>query len=887
MSSDSVRSDDILKQGKNIYYGIYGLLLTVIVVFALIFSVFLFQQAELAENDDLANNYHLAINENALVIINESENTRLWFRDHVVGSKDTGYEHQVITLLTLADKVKALDIVVDSRIKNIKQIHEQYENPEHEGIVDVLQKIKSQADKDLGDLLRAKSYSNRDIDEALFPLILITRQLQYLHEIDHSLLEEEQITIRNQYKTLLIGIGTLFLLLGLLVVIKLLRQVRHTLSEQVRMHVNTIENQERVQLLLDSTVEAICGVDMDGNCTFANTACLRMLGYELQEELLGRNLHVVLHHTRRDGELYPVEECKLHDARIHGEYTHASNEIFWRKDGTSIPVDYWSYPIMRNEEILGSVVTFMDITERLNVESALIHSEATMAEAQTIAHIGSWNWDIKTNELAWSDEIYRIFGANPQEFPATYDVFLEHIHPDDREAVTVAVKASLASHDVPYKVEHRIIREDSQERFIQEQGVVYRDAKDQPVRMIGTVLDITEKVISEQKLQKSQAEFSAVFESIPDAIIYANTKRRIQLVNSATLSLFGYPVDELFGKETKMLYAEEAGFDKTGLERFNENAKVEGLPYEMIYQRKDGSTFVGETLGTPVQAPNGKVLGFLGIVRDITERKQVENELEKYRDGLEELVSLRTKDLNTAEDELVRKERLATLGQLTATISHELRNPLGAMRPSLYVINKNIDPNNERLRQAVERVDRNISRCDHIIDELLDYTRVTNIDQQPHDLDTWLKNLVSEQDIPQEIKIETSFGLKERIVLFDSGRLQRAVINVIENACHAMTDTSGSELLQQDARLTVATQTSKDSFKIVISDNGTGISEEVLPKVFEPLFSTKGFGVGLGMPVVNQIMQQHGGGIEIDSKEGEGAIVTLWLPREQNKEATA
>jgi PAS domain S-box-containing protein len=131
------------------------------------------------------------------------------------------------------------------------------------------------------------------------------------------------------------------------------------------------ESEERSRLLLDSTAEGIYGLDLQGNCTFCNPACLRLLGYEDVEDLLGKNVHELIHHTRPDGSPYPEEECRIYQAFRQGKGTHVDDEVLWRADGTSFPAEYWSYPIRRNGELIGSVVTFLDITERRQAEEAL------------------------------------------------------------------------------------------------------------------------------------------------------------------------------------------------------------------------------------------------------------------------------------------------------------------------------------------------------------------------------------------------------------------------------------------------------------------------------------------------------------------------------------
>jgi len=239
-------------------------------------------------------------------------------------------------------------------------------------------------------------------------------------------------------------------------------------------------------------------------------------------------------------------------------------------------------------------------------------------------------------------------------------------------------------------------------------------------------------------------------------------------------------------------------------------------------------------------------------------------------------------NLREAQTELIRKNRLATLGQLTATVSHELRNPLGAMRPSIYIIEKRSDKDDERVQQAIERIDRNIDRCDHIIDELLDFTRITDLDLHLTHIDEWLESVIDEQDVPKDIRIEKNFSLNGLELAIDTARMQRAVINVFENACHAMMVDERIDEVRKGSCLCIKTVENEGCIKIIISDNGAGISSDILGKIFEPLFSTRAFGVGLGMPTIKQIMEQHGGGIEVNSDEGKGTAVTLWLPNSIN-----
>ena len=151
------------------------------------------------------------------------------------------------------------------------------------------------------------------------------------------------------------------------------------ISERVRAQAELLEKERMVRSLLDSTGEGIYGTDMDGNCTFANPSCLNLLGYESDADLLGRNMHALVHHTRANGKPYPVKECRIYRAFWEREGTHVVDEVMWRSDGTSFPAEYWSYPVESDGELVGCVVTYVDISERLQVEEELRQSEKMAA----------------------------------------------------------------------------------------------------------------------------------------------------------------------------------------------------------------------------------------------------------------------------------------------------------------------------------------------------------------------------------------------------------------------------------------------------------------------------------------------------------------------------
>ena len=268
--------------------------------------------------------------------------------------------------------------------------------------------------------------------------------------------------------------------------------------------------------------------------------------------------------------------------------------------------------------------------------------------------------------------------------------------------------------------------------------------------------------------------------------------------------------------------------------------------------------------GKPFFDAKGEFRGYRGSGRDITKEVAVEVELSRRVDE-------RTAELKAAQGELVRKERLSALGQLTATMAHELRNPLSAIRNTLFAVKETATSKGVDLERPLTRVERSVARCDRIINDLLDYTRVKELHLAEIACDPWIEEVLSEQHLPTGIDLERRLAA-DCMVAIDPERMRRVLINLIDNAAQAMPEDA------RERKITVTTAlVDEDHFEIAVADTGSGIAAETLPKVFEPLFSTKSFGTGLGLPMVKQIVEQHDGAISIASDVGKGTKVTVRL----------
>jgi two-component system, sensor histidine kinase and response regulator len=268
-----------------------------------------------------------------------------------------------------------------------------------------------------------------------------------------------------------------------------------------------IENGELARILLDSMAEAIYAIDMLGNCTFCNAACLRLLGYKDPVELIGKNMHRVMHHTRPDGAPYPSDECRIYLAFRRGEGSHVDDELVWCADGTGFPVEYWSYPIREKNILIGAVVTFIDITERRKAQHALQKSEEMFRQlAENIREV----FFIVTPDpprMAYISPAYEEVAKRPrQELYERADAWIESVHPEDRNRVVSVFEQSMQG--VATAMEYRLVRPDGSVRWIKARSFPVRDSQGKFGSSVGIAEDITDrkKALEEMEVARAAAE---------------------------------------------------------------------------------------------------------------------------------------------------------------------------------------------------------------------------------------------------------------------------------------------------------------------------------------------------------------------------------------------
>ena len=379
-------------------------------------------------------------------------------------------------------------------------------------------------------------------------------------------------------------------------------------------------------------------------------------------------------------------------------------------------------------------------------------------------------------------------------------------------------------------------------------------------RVLTVVEDVTERTNILKTIEDNETKLSLAVRTANVGYWHFDEVNDVYLdISEEYANIFGYTVEEFlenfrtYENDSNLIHPE----DREKVESAYNSLYDQTLEYRVFH--RDGSIVYVREIVKYLRDKNGNYTEAIGTLQDITDLKLAE---------LENTEML---------EKLHRKQRLSAVGQMVATVSHELRNPLSAIRLSFQMLQKQTETSGDKKTLRVhKRINRNIDRCDQIINELLDFTRMSELSKHPLQIGEWLESVISEQNIPHGIEVEKHYSLKEVELPFDSNRLRRAVINVVDNACQAMLDHTGE--IKKGSLLSISTRITGKRFEIAITDTGGGIPEKDLEKIFEPLYSTKSSGVGLGMSIIKQIMEQHDGDIEIESEENKGTTVTLWLP---------
>ena len=506
-------------------------------------------------------------------------------------------------------------------------------------------------------------------------------------------------------------------------------------------------------------------------------------------------------------------------------------------------------------------------------EELRLKSHAQLAEAQALARLGSWEWDITNDKITWSDEMYRLYGLEAQSEPIDYHRYQSLLHPDDREVSGEAVKRSLETGQ-PFSFDHRIVRPDGTERIFHARGRVVRGDDGKPIRMYGTGQDVTETRRAAAALQRA-AEYAArqataeaaaqhlnrVFAQAPVVIaVLAGPDHRFELVNENVYETIGR---SLLGRTVAEALPElaEQGFVKLLDTVFEKNEPFIG---NEIFARLTGEGEGGyfNFVFQPLSGDDG-VYAVLVVATDVSD-------LVRARLAAE-----------AAQREALAASRAKS--DFLARMSHELRTPLAAIIGYGELLSDGITgPINEEQKKQLGRIRSSANHLLSIIDEILTLARMeagkekveirdVDVSELMDSVASMAEPLASAKGLSFNVEIDPpDLSMKT-----DPVKLRQVLLNLLSNAVK-YTDAGG---------ITVRSEASDGMVSFMVTDSGVGVGEEHLEKIFEPFWQVehtttrRAGGTGLGLAVTRQFVDLLSGKIEVVSALGEGSTFKVSLPR--------
>ena len=693
-----------------------------------------------------------------------------------------------------------------------------------------------------------------------------------------------------------------------------LRLLNETLEQQVATRTKGLneEIEQRIEVeqalehavnqtrsILEAVGEGIFGLDKMGKTTFINPAGARMLGWDA-EELIGQNQHDMVHHMRADGSPYLHSDCLINKTLQTGQEQRVDGEVFWKKDGSNIPVEYFSAPIIEHGEVAGVVITFYDISERKRAEHALIESEQKFSAIADSAQDAIIMIDSAGDVVYWNPAASLITGYDRQEaigknlhhliVPERFQRVHEQAFPhfiNTGEGMAVGQTLELAAihkggHEFPVELSIS---------SVQLQGSWHA---------IGMLRDISKRKQIEADIRHSRATYQTLVDNLPQRIFYKD-KNSVYVSGNRQYALdLGIEPSELPGKTDMDFFPKELAEQY----RADDLRIIEAGEIEDIEERyfKDGEERYIHTVKTPLKDDDGNPAGVLGIFWDITEQKHAEQK----RQNLE--VQLR------------QAQKLESVGQLAAGIAHEINTPTQFVNDNTHFL-KDAFADYSQLLAAYDQLTKAaasgavpqalLSKVNALVEEIdTDYLKneIPMAISQSLDGLKRISKIVqamkefshpgSEEKTPANINraIETTIDVSrnewkycsELITEFDPelpqvpvilGEFNQVILNLIVNAAHSIDDVVRESGERGEIRIT--TTHDNEWAEIRISDTGKGIPEAIIKRIFDPFFTTKevGKGSGQGLAIAwSVIVDKHGGSIEVESEQGKGSIFTIRLP---------
>jgi PAS domain S-box-containing protein len=601
-----------------------------------------------------------------------------------------------------------------------------------------------------------------------------------------------------------------------------------------------------------------------------NQAALAMIRATHKKQLLGNLNRVIRFDAGQDlvDELVNIAAGRMEFSWEGTNYT---------LDGEKLSISlHWSTAPGYEDSLEKVLVSILNITERKRTEIALQESEEKFRSISEQMTDLIYLTDDRGIISFVSPAAESIFGYKPGDMEGHF--FSDFLAPADTAKAFEAFKLSISA-GLPNKNLELTMRRKDGSLFIGElNGNRYQ--KGDVIGTLGLIRDITERKQAQVELEQAEARYRQLFENSIEGIFQTTAAGHFITANPALVKILGYESLEDMNPTAKNL-ANKFYVQPGRRKEFRHDLEQDGeiTSFESEVYRKDGSTLWISENARLIRDGQGKILYYEGTLTDITARKQAEDALLQLNASLEQRVEERTRELRDAQEQLVRQEKLATLGQLAGGVGHELRNPLGVINSAVYYL-KLVQPDaDEKIKKYHLIIEQEVNTAGRIINDLLDFGRIVSPDRQPVSVPELLQRVLTRFPLPASVQVQLRIPARLPKVFADPLHLEQVLGNLTTNAGQAMKEGGTLTISVRSSRPPASIALPPGScLMIAIKDTGTGISPENMKKLFEPLFTTKLRGIGLGLAVSKKLAEANGGTIAVQSEPGKGSTFSLYLP---------